>query len=239
MASLARYKGPRLATPRLANTYCALEETFQYTFDNPEPTPDTVFVVEPGADMNEVKAFEPQFRPNAFINTSSPLVYAFFNRYDEFRFRSVQVKVTPQILNPVNTPRSEVWIWWCPNHYEEDEDGKVGDVFDNVTDMDEAARIQRVSVLPGRSLLLNCVPQLTMINQNLTVAGTVLDQHGDRPAPWLRSTATNISDISLRMPVLYFRRPYLVSGQTPVLAAQQYQITLTAVIEFRNLDDDN
>nr|UZT54560.1 MAG: hypothetical protein [scracolig virus 1] len=239
MASNARYKGARLLKPRTANSYAAIEETFQYTFANPAPTPATVFVVEPGADMNEIKPFEPQFRPNSFINTGNPLCYAMFNRFDEFRIRSVQVRVTSQLLNPVNTPRSDCWIWWCPNHYEEDDDAKVGNTFDNVTDMEEAARIQRVSVSPGKSFMINCVPQLTMIDQSLTAAQTVLDQHGDKPVPWMQTTATNINEHSFRMPVIYFRRPYLVSGQPPISAEQQYQIVLTAIIEFRNLDDDN
>lgn len=239
MATLARYKGSRVGRCRTANSYTALEETYQYTFDNPDPIPDTVFVVEQGADMNEVKAFEPQFRPSSFINVSSPMCYSMFNRYDEFRIRNVEVKITPFILNPQNYMRSDLWIWWCPNHYEEDEDAKVGDTFDNVTDMEEAARIQRVGVTPGRAVRLKVVPQLTMNQESQTVAGTVIPNFGDRPAPWLRCSSTNINDISLRMPVFYFRRPYVAAGFPSGSGIHQYQVTLTAVIEFRNLDDDN
>lgn len=108
MATLARYKGPRVGPCRTANTYTAIEETFQYTFSNAEPVPDTVYVVEPGVDMNEIKAFEPQFRPSSFINAGSPMCWSMFQRYDQFRIRNVEVKITPFVLNPQNYSRSSL-----------------------------------------------------------------------------------------------------------------------------------
>jgi len=237
MASNARYKGKRLRKPRTVDTYAAITETLQYSFDNPAPISDNVFIIEPGADMNQIKAFEPAFRPNVFINASSPLCNNMFTRYDEFRIRSCEVKFTPVIFNPTNQARSDAWIWWCPNHYEEDEDSKIGETFDNVQSLEEATRIQKVSILPGKSFLLKAIPQLTMINQALAVGGAVLDQHGDKTMPWVRTTATNRDDLLCRMPIVYFRRPY-----QPLLASQtafDMQVMLTAIIEFRNLDDDN
>lgn len=238
MATQARYKGARCSKPRTANEYAALEETYQYTFNNEDPEPDTILFIRNANDMNQIYAFEPLFRATDFINVSSPLCYAMFQRYDEFRIRSVEVRLTEASINPTNISRSDVWVWWCPNHYEEDEDSKIGEVFDDVQSLQEAARVQHLSVAPGHTVVLNVVPQVTMIQQNQTVGGAILDQHGDRPAPWLKNTVTNTTDILMRMPILYFRKPYAVGTNVP-LHYPAYQVMLKAIIEFRNLDDDN
>lgn len=239
MTSHARYKGPRVSNPRTVDRYCAITETFQYTFTNPDPVSPAVFVVEPGANMNEIKPFEPGFFANSFINPGSPLIYAMYTRFNEFRIRNVEVRVTSSMVNPVNIPRSDVWIWWCPNHYNEDEDAKIPDVYDDVTSLEEASRVQHVTVNPGRSFSLKCVPQLVMDRTSRTYAGTELNNFGDQPCPWLKTIPDNISQLFFRMPVIYFRRPYGPAG-TPALAlAQHYSVHLTAIFEFRDLDDDN
>lgn len=237
MSLSAIYKGPRLRKPRTIDSYCAITETAQYTFNNSEEKLlDTVYAVTPAEDMNQLQAFEPRFQADFFINgTTSPMAQSLFNRFDEFRIRSVEVKITSQVVNPVNFARSDVWIWWTPNHFNEDEDAKVGDIFTTVTDMEEASHVSKACIMPGKTLRLHCVPQLVVINQIQTPA-TILDNHGDRPAPWLRSSNTNKTDNAFRMPVIYFRKPF-ISG----LANQPniFQITLTATIEFRQLDDNN
>ena len=115
---------------------------------------------------------------------------------------------------------------------------KIGETFDNATDMSEAARVQHITVCPGKTLHFKVVPQITMIDQAQAVGGIIIDQHGDRPAPWLHNTTQNKNDILFRMPVFYFRRPFNSSGVAQN-AINHYQIVLTACIEFRNLDDDN
>lgn len=235
MTSQARYKGPRLSRPRTIDSYAAITETFQYTFANADPYPNSVYLVPSGSDMNQIQGFEPRFTAQSFITNTNPMCHALYQRFDEFRIRAVEVKITSQVLNPVNFSRSDVWIWWTPNHFNEDEDAKVGDAFDNVTDMEEAARVSRVCVMPGKTLRLNVVPQIVMVNEMQTV-GALLPANGDRPAPWLRCSSTNISDISFRMPVIYFRKPY---NQGFADRPDIYHITLTACIEFRQLDDDN
>lgn len=239
MSANARYKGSRCANPRTVDSYCAITETSQYTFSNPDPITPNVFVVEPGADMNEIKNLELLLRPNFWIAPGSPLCYAMYQRYNEFRIRNVEIKVTSQVLNPVNMPRSDVWVWWCPNHYNEDEDIKIGDQYDDVVSLEEASRIQRLSVMPGKSIFLKFVPQLVMDRSSLTVSGTELKNYGDVPCPWLKTTPDNISQLTLRCPVLYFRRPYGPAG-TPALGLNHhYAVHVTACIEFRDLDDDN
>lgn len=238
MASQARYKGPRVAKPRVANTYVAFDESYQYVFpENVNPKSIELFYVEPHSSMNGIKSFEPKFRANVFVN-NSPMATAAFNRYDEFRIRCVQVKIVSQVTNPVNFPRTDLWLWWTPNHYEEDEDSKIGETYDDVVSIEEGSRIQYMGMEPGATKILRCVPQITMIDQNIIVGGPVVDQHGDRPAPWLRTTATNRDDVEFRMPIFYFRRPFL--GALPEQSGEiSFQIIMNAVVEYRNLDDDN
>lgn len=238
MATQARYKGARISKPRTANSYVALEETFEYTFDNPDPLPDNILFIDNANGMNQIKMFEPSFGADVFLNTGNPLAYAMFQRYDEFRVRSCTVQFTESSVNPVNVGRSDVWCWWCPNHYEEDEDAKIGEIFDDVQSLQEAARVQHMSIAPGRTVTVHCIPQVTMLEQTIAAGGTVIDQHGDRPAPWLRNSSTNRTDVRYRMPIFYFRKPYAYGTNVP-LHNPSYQVMLKCVFEFRNLDDDN
>lgn len=234
MATQARYKGQRITLPRLSNTYAALQEAFQYPFENPVAS-GCYTVTQASTNMNEIQAFEPITAPLNYIS-NSPLATAMFSRYDEFRIRKINIAFTSQVLNPTNAARSDVWIWWCPNHYEEDEDVKISETFDTVTDFSEAARVQHVRVEPGKSFSVEFVPQVVMVDQSVILGGTVIDQHGDRQMPWLRTTATNRDQTMLRAPIVYFRKPFAAGSAIP---PQYYQVVCTAIVEFRNLNDDN
>lgn len=235
MTTIAKYKSPRLTKPSVVNTYAAIEETFRYQFTNGETEVANILYVR-GVDngMDELQSFEPRCTANNWINTNSKLCWAMYEQYDEFRVRSITCRITSQVLNPTNVPRSDVWVWWCPNHYEEDEDSKIGDTFSTVTDMSEAARVQHLTVVPGKSFTINYIPQMNMVQQAYTTASTVINSYGDQPSPWLRTTQDNLDNIMLRAPIFYFRKPFNIPATNQV-----YNVMLIAIIEFRSLDDDN
>lgn len=153
MSSTASYKGSRLSLPRLCNTYAALQESFQYPFDNAN-----LLLVAPNAGMDSIQGFEPVFTPANFL-TGSPLATAMFQRYEEFRIRKVRVTFTPSVINPVNAARSDAFIYWIPNHKNFDDEGGIAQ-YTTVGDISEAARFQRVGVQPGRGIILEYIPQV-------------------------------------------------------------------------------
>jgi len=236
MASKASYKGRRMSLPRLANTYCALQESFQFSHDD-----GATLLLVPGASsdtMNTIHKWEPIFSPNALL-TNSPLATAMFARYNEFRIRKATVRVTPTFVGATNQARSDAWIFWCQNHTIYDSDEKAGEGYANVVDLAEASRIQHVQVLPGRSFSVDYVPQV-VFNNAISIAGVATDQSGDGKMPWMATTPANAA-MQLRAPVIFFRRPHVENATLPVLGQlrHQYQTILIAVIEFRNISDDN
>lgn len=220
-----------MSLPRLCNAYAALQESFQYPFDNAP----SVLRVGRDLNMNTIQGFEPATNPNNFINTS-PLATAMFGRYEEFRVRKILVTFTSSEVNPVSQARSDVWIYWCPNHANFDSEGGVSQ-YTTVTDIAEAARFQYVKVLPGKSFKVEYVPQV-IFQQAVTVGGIAADQSGDGKMPWVKCTAANKDNLILRAPVVYFRRPYITALGVDVVE-HDYQVVMSAVLEFRNLNDDN
>lgn len=234
MASNASYKGRRMRLPRLCNQYAALQESMQYTFDNDAKT--LVIPATTDASMNQLIKFEPFFRPGSLINTS-PLCLAMFNRYQQFRIRKVCVRLTEAVQHANNMGRSDIWVYWVPNHSQFDEEEKAGTSFSNVTDLAEASRIQYLTSAPGRGVQLEVVPQV-IYDSSVTIGGVSSDIKGDGKMPWMDTSPANRDSINLRMPIFYFRRPLLVGSNVPV-HDPQYQVVLVAIVEFRNLSDDN
>lgn len=228
----ASYKGRRLTLPRLCNSYAALQESFQYTFEQGSQ----VKVIPGAANMNTLMRFEPLFQPAVLID-GSPLCTAMFQRYEQFRIRKVCCRLTESSINPSNQGRGDVWIYWVPNHKTYDDDEAKGNVFSTVTDLAEAARVQHVAIAPGQSINLEVVPQVIFANQ-IVVGSVPIDQQGDGKMPWMDCTDTNKNNTNLRMPIFMFRRPFY-SGQNVPVHEPTYQVLLVAVIEFRNLGDDN
>lgn len=235
MASNASYKGRRLSLPRLCNSYAALQESGQYGFGADQK--ETLEIpVSTNYSMNQLYKFEPIFQPY-FLIDSSPLCTAMFNRYEQFRIRKVAVRLTESSVAPANQGRSDVWVYWCPNHATFDADEAKGQTFSSVTDLSEAARIQHVTTQPGRSVNIEVVPQVIFQN-SIIVGGVPVDQQGDGKMPWLDCTTANKNSTNLRMPIFYFRRPYIQGSNVPV-HNPTFQCLIVAVIEFRNLGDDN
>lgn len=233
MSSQAAYKGRRMRMPRLINTYAAIQESFQYPFDNGVGQLQNVLIVSQSVtDMNELQKFEPAFSTLNFIG-SSPLAQACFDNYDQFRVRKVSVRLTPDIVDVVNLQRSDAFIYWCPNHKTFDEDEAKGQTFSSVTDLAEASRIQHVSIEPGRPFNIEFCPQVIYGN-TIMINGVPADQSGDGKMPWLENTTAN-RDLLLRAPIIYFRRP--VAGINTYVP--RFQVMVLGVIEFRNLNDDN
>lgn len=225
-----------MSLPRLANTYCALQESFQYPF--PEAAQLLTVTFSSVATMNDMLRFEPLFNTQNFLS-NSPLATSMFGRYNEFRIRKVTCRLTPTIIRPVNQARSDIWIYWCPNHKIFDDDIAAGNTFDSVTDIAETARFQHVSSEPGRPVSMDFVPQV-IFNNAVSIGGVASDQSGDGKMPWLQTSTAN-ANMLLRTPVLYFRKPYINDQGVaePEQYFQQYQVMYIGVIEFRSLEDDN
>lgn len=234
MSSNASYKGRRLGLPRLCNSYAALQESFQYTFGGDPPS--QMLTIPATTNMNTLFKYEPLCQPSIFIDTS-PLCTAMFQRYEQFRIRKIAVRLTESSVNPTNVARSDAWIYWVPNHATFDEDESKGNIFTTVTDLSEAARVQHVSIAPGRSINVEVVPQV-IYQQSVTIGGVPIDQNGDGKMPWMDCTTANKNSTNLRMPILFFRRPFVIGYNIPV-HEPTYQVLLVAVVEFRNLGDDN
>lgn len=229
MSSQANYKGSRIRGVKLINGYAAIQESFQYPFAESN---NLYQVSTSNVDFNQIQKWEPVHRLVNYT-TGSPLALACFNNYDQFRIRKVCVQFTPTVLNPVNAQRGEVYIYWCPNHKTFDEDEAKGETFSNMTDLSEAARIQKITVTPGVPFSIEVVPQITYGN-TIMVGGVAVDQSGDGKIPWLENTTAN-SQLDMRFPIFYFRRPYAAIASI----STQYQVMCTAIIEFRNMNDDN
>lgn len=237
MATQARYKSRRMANTKTVNSYAAIEECFQYPFDNPDPEPTNVWIIQnatPAEGMNAIQKIEFKHVVQNYL-TGSPIANAMASNYDEFRIRKVNIRLTSKIINPVNNSRSDLWVYWVPNHYNFDEDEKKGDVFDDVTSLMEGTRVQHVGVAPGKSVSISFVPQVIARNQTVLINDTSIDQNGDIPFPWMPCNANNLSQTYIRSPIFYARK------QAPSLLTSQnaYHVVLTAIIEFRNVSDDN
>lgn len=232
MASNASYKGRRLSLPRLCNQYAALQESSQYTFE----TGQLLEVTNSPDNMNTLFKFEPQFTPAAFID-GSPLCNSMFNRYGQFRIRKVCVRFTESVVNAQNMGRSDVWVYWCPNHAKFDEEESKGNTFSVVADLAEASRVQHICSQPGRSFQIECIPQV-IFQSTVTIGGLNTDLAGDGKMPWMDCADSNKNSTKLRMPIVYIRRPYIAGSNVPV-HNPTFQVMLVAVVEFRNLEDDN
>lgn len=231
--SNANYKGSRMTLPRLCNTYSALQESFQYSFD---AASGECLRIPHAVNMNLIKGFEPVFLPKDVLSTS-PLASSMFLRYEEFRIRKVCVSFTSSELNPINSGRSDAWIYWCPNHTNFDAEGGVASCYQSIADISEAARFQHVKVLPGKSFKVEYVPQVVFQNA-VTISGSAVDQSGDGKMPWMKCNTANKDSLVLRAPVVYFRRPFITASNVGVVE-HDYQVMVTCIIEFRNLNDDN
>lgn len=233
MATAARYKGARMAKPKVANNYVALEESFQYDFPVVPPTDPPTYtknylVTNSTVDMNQIQGLECIVKFTNF-SADSPLLQSMYGNFDEFRIRSVSFAFIPQAVNPTNASRSDAYIWWCPNHYNEDEDAKIPATFDNVNDLVEGNYVQHVAIEPGKSFGVTFAPQVVIDTTTITWPSQA-DRtiYGDAPMPWMRTTAVN-QDYYVRGPVVYFRKPF---SQTA--AVNVYSVSVKAVIEFRN-----
>lgn len=225
-----------MSLPRLCNTYAALQEDFQYLI-GADSLLNIAYSVSP--TLNTLIKFEPQVNPARFID-GSPLATAMFQRYNQFRIRKITARFTPTLANPQNQGRSDSWVFWCANHAMYDADEAKGEGYSTVTDIAEASRMQHLSTGPGRTFSIDYVPQV-IFNNAVSISGVAVDQSGDGKMPWMDSSTANKDTLVLRAPIFFFRRPYLnyVGADAPPIFFQQYQVILMAVVEFRNLSDDN
>lgn len=226
-----------MATPKTVNAYAAIEESYQYPFDNGEAESANIWLIQnatPAEGMNAIQKIEFKVVANNFI-AASPIAQSMATNYDEFRIRKINIRLTSRIMNPVNNGRSDIWIYWVPNHYNFDSDEKKGDTFDDVQSLSEGTHIQHAAVAPGQSISVTCVPQVIARNQTVLINDTSIDQNGDIPFPWMKTESANLASTWCRLPIFYARR------QAPSILTSQngYQVMMSAIIEFRNVSDDN
>lgn len=79
------------------------------------------------------------------------------------------------------------------------------------------------------TLTMRAVPQM-LFSSGANAAG--FGVYRDVPAPWLTTSAANLS-MQMYMPYFVWRQPY---SAAPGIAAD-YQVTMQAIIEFRNPRD--
>lgn len=236
LSSQARYGGYRKAKPQTINNYCAITEVSHWIWFNGQPesrpgglSPDVYCINHDIKEDHLLQHWE--FKPRLLTwYHESPLLQALYEHYDEFRIRSIRVSWRPLIKNPTNASRSDAWIWWCPNHVEDDDSKQQG--FKDTTALYESSRVQYLGQLPGRGFSVEYVPQITD-QEDIYVGGLVYEKRKDQPFPFVPTEATFRDDLVCRGPIFHFRQPYSEGGS--VDPAVFLAADITAVIEFRNI----
>lgn len=230
--SRANYGGPRKTLPKtLVEKYAAITESFVYPF----PTTQNRYIVQnSNVDMNQLQAFEPIHSLSNYL-TNSPLASACYSNFDEFRIRCVKVELIPNVYNPTTVSRTECYVWWCPNHYEEDQEVATGQPlgFLSFPELKESDHVTCVAHGPGQTISFTCVPQVYDVDSIGVNTTTFVQRIKDKQSPWMK-TSTDFVNALMRMPIIQFRRPYSTDVQV-----YEYDVVLTACIEFRNIDAGN
>jgi len=236
LSSQARYSGRRKAKPLTINSYCAINEVRHVNWFNQQPetrpvglAPDVYCVNHDVKDDGQLQHWEFKCRLSDFYS-NSPLLQSLYEHYDEFRIRSLRVSVRPLIKNPTNASRGDAWLWWLPNHVEDDDSKQQG--FADTTALNEASKVQYLGQLPGRGFSVHYVPQITD-QEDIYVGGLVYEKRKDEPMPFVPTEASFRDNLILRGPIFHFRKPYQEGGSPE--PAHFLAADLHAVIEFRNL----
>lgn len=215
----------------MVEKYAAVTETFVYPF----PQAANRYVVTGStSDMNQMQVFEPLHNLQNYTS-QSPLAASLYSYYDEFRVRCVKVELIPNIMNPTTAPRTECYVWWCPNHYEEDHEVANGQPagFESYQMLKESDHVTCLGVGPGYKHTFTCVPQVYEADSIGVSTTSFATRIRDRQAPWMK-TSSEFLNALLRMPYIHFRKPYSTDA-----IAIEYDVVLTACIEFRNIDAGN
>lgn len=224
----ARYKGRRLAEPKLCDRYAAIDEI--------EAThwPVLPIAQSPG-DFYKLVRFEPKFDYQVFASTS-PFLRAMYENYSQFRCRSVQVLFESPLCGP-QRPRIEIGIYWIPNHFQMDE--AVDPAPTNWIEFGEKNHTSIVSNNGAHSRFkLQYVPQLVKREQLVEDEGPehadrFIYTNGDFQSGWM-NTDENSKTWEHRGPMVVFRRPYVPVGAGEDVV-DTYSVKIRTVWEFRNL----
>lgn len=229
------YSGPRCAHKRVNNDYVSLRLVNSF---NPPGTSGGLpyALVASNAGMNNIQGFEVAFTPRPLIG-SGTLAASLYSAFDEFRVRSVHVRIVPNsalgsmtVLN--NATRTYAGIYWVPDHQTfETDDGKIP--FTDYPHLLESGRCSVRSLTTDKQWSFTYVPQAVKYTQYSYANPAFEVDCTDVPQPWLQTNDAHLDDL-IRGPYVFFRRPY--SNVTPEPVVQNYDIIVEVVFEFRNLN---
>lgn len=221
----------------LANDYLAFKSVIQYKPGN------VAFYGVPGSivDYNELAWYEPVFTPADFLDET--FHQAAIACYEEFRIRAVKIVMHAPYNEKVGFPATlpgvgvqnaaslpvpvlHSWIWYPETHVNLNPADELG----SYTDMLESGeKIVPCGYRTSDTLTMRAVPQILWAS-GTNANGVAVFR--DVPAPWLVTSAANLT-IQYHMPFFVWRKPFSASQD----AVANYQITMSAVIEFRNPRD--
>lgn len=213
----------------LANEYIAFKTVYQKLGQDNAKLYQVPNAFGGGADYNQLHFYEPTFTPADFL--SETFHQACIACYEEFRVRCVKVtlhSITADMMGLNSDPMWKVpsWIWYPDNHIGLVPEDEIGDY----TDMLESGeKFQKCGMKIDDNLVMRAVPQLSL-GVYMNQAGAM--QFKDVPAPWQSTSAYNLGQV-YRMPLFVWRKHY--AANAGITAA--YQITMSAIIEFRNPRD--
>lgn len=227
----AKYTGPRLARVTTQNDFLRYRSVVN--FSPPGVAANSPYVVTANAanNMNSLQGFEVKLTPAMCVGLESGFLAECYSAYDEFRIRSVHVRMLPNFCPPATETRSSVDIFWIPNHQIFDaDDGGVP--FDNYQELCQSARVSHVQTRLDREFGFSFIPQVPLMEQLTYVGGAAAELvYHDVAMPWLRTSDEN-KNYNFRGPWVSFRRPI---GDSAVVVAE-FDVLVEAVFEFRNLN---
>lgn len=213
----------------LANDYIAFKSVFQRKPGNA----NFLQVTGSNTDYNQMFFYTPSFTPAEFLSENFHL--AAIACYEEFRVRCVKVVLHAPYRAEVgvagavdHAKQLHSFMWFPDSHLNLDPAQELG----SYTDMLESGeKFIPLATNSSTTLTMRAVPQI-LFASGTNAAGVALFR--DVPAPWLATSAANLS-ATYYMPYFLWRQPY-VSGVAETVAS--YQVTMHAIIEFRNPRDD-
>lgn len=221
--------GQRQSLPAtvLANDYIAFKSVFQRKPDN------AAFLQIPGSttDYNQLFFYTPSFTPGEFLTEAFHL--AAIACYEEFRVRCVKVVLHAPYRAEVGlagaadkSPQLHSWMWFPDSHLNLNPAVEIGTYADM---LESGEKIVPLAKQANQTLTMRAVPQI-LFASGTNAAGVLVFR--DVPSPWLTTSAANLSATNY-MPYFIWRLPYINAIGT----VADYQITMHAIIEFRNPRD--
>lgn len=248
-AASAAYFGPRLAVPQCINQYMAIRQLTFPIVHNEMGASGRFSISSSSQDANQLGKFDTYTNFNALAsNDNSKLLNKLYDCYDHFRIRSIRYSFSPAEdhrvgVNYVNSAQAGVqnsvpfamdavslriprYLWWCENHDVEDNEPAFVDWLSMKRSRAYGENISSIGHEPDKGFAFTFVPQVKFAEGS--VAGMT---YKDVPMPWM-PTDDNGRAVLLRGPYILWQKPY----RTAVRTEATWVVTVSAIIEFRNID---